>query len=232
MIQITDLRKSYNSRVVLDIDHLTIGHGETFGLVGNNGAGKTTLFSLLLDLRMADRGLVEIEGTDVRSSDNWKKFTGSYLDETFLIPFLTPREFFSFAGQLHQYTDADVAKQLERFEEFLGSEILGEQRFIRNLSKGNQKKSGIVAAMLIRPTLLVLDEPFSSLDPTSQFRLKNILKQENQQHGTSILISSHDLNHVTEVCSRIAVLESGNIRKDLQTDDNTLRELESYFAVL
>lgn len=232
MIQITDLRKSYHSRVVLDIANLTINNGETFGLVGNNGAGKTTLFSLLLDLRLADRGSINIEGYDVRRSDHWKKFTGSYLDESFLIPFLTPRELFSFAGQLHQFTDTDVTMQLARFEEFLGPEILGEQRFIRNLSKGNQKKTGIVAALLIKPQLLVLDEPFSSLDPTSQFRLKNLLKEVNQTYGTSILISSHDLNHVTEVCGRIAVLENGNIRKDLQTGDNTLRELEHYFSLL
>lgn len=231
MIRIKDIQKSYSNRVVLCIPELNIPEGEAFGIVGNNGAGKTTLLSLILDLRKADRGNILIEGNDVTTTDAWKKTTGSYLNETFLIPFLTPREFFKFVGQLHNLNELDINERIAPYEDFLGLEILGEQRFIRNLSKGNQMKTGIMAALISHPSVLILDEPFSGLDPSSQIRLKQILKDINRNHRTTLLISSHDLSHVTDVCSRIAILDCGNLVKDSKTSETTLADLQTYFAV-
>lgn len=85
--------------------------------------------------------------------------------------------------------------------------------------------------MLSRPDILILDEPFTALDPSSQIRLKKMLNEHATQYGTTMLISSHDLNHVTEVSSRIVVLQKGEIIKDLQTNEQTLSELEQHFAV-
>jgi ABC-2 type transport system ATP-binding protein len=221
----------YNGINVLDIPELTIPQGESFGLVGNNGAGKTTLFRLILDLIESSNGYVEIENQKVARNDYWKSIVGSFLDEGFLIDYLTPEEYFSFAGKLYHKSKGDITDFMESMKDFFNGEILGTQKLIRDFSKGNQKKIGITAALLGDPKILILDEPFTALDPSSQIRLKRFLNELQKQTNITMLISSHDLNHITEVCKRIVVLEKGIIVKDIQTDTETLKELESYFAV-
>jgi ABC-2 type transport system ATP-binding protein len=228
MIQAENLTKYYGTAKVLDIPALHIPAGERFGLVGNNGAGKTTLFSLLLDLIQANSGQVRSKGADVAKSEDWKAYTGAFLDESFLIGFLRPEEYFEFVGQLYGMNAEDVALFLQQFEEFFNGEILGKDKYVRDMSKGNQKKIGLTAALMGDPEVLVLDEPFSNLDPSSQIRLKKLLK--GLPPDKTILISSHDLAHVTEVCQRIVVLEKGQIIRDIAASADTLRELEEYFA--
>ncbi|MDX9907610.1 MAG: AAA family ATPase, partial [Bacteroidales bacterium] len=125
----------------------------------------------------------------------------------------------------------DLQGFLESMTEFFNDEILGKKKFIRDLSKGNQQKIGVAAAFMADPEVIILDEPFNGLDPSSQIRLINMLNRLKENKRTTLLISSHDLNHVTEVCSRIAILEKGIIVKDLQTEENTLKELRNYFSV-
>lgn len=231
MIQVNDLKKTYNDVTVLNISELKISQGESFGLVGNNGAGKTTFFRLILDLIEATAGEVQIDGKKVMRNDEWKKMTGSFLDEGFLIDFLTTEEFFNFVGKLHHKSQGDIALFLESMKDFFNDEILDSKKLIRDYSKGNQKKIGIAASLIGNPKILILDEPFTALDPTSQIRLKRFLTDLRTQLNMTMLISSHDLNHITEVCNRIVVLEKGLIVKDLQTEEDTLKELETYFAV-
>lgn len=231
MIQITQLQKNYNGITVLNIPTLTIPQGESFGLVGNNGAGKTTFFRLILDLIEATSGEVIVDDEKVMRNDNWKAKVGSFLDEGFLIDFLTPEEYFSFTGKLYHKSEGDIASFLDSIKDFFNAEILGGKKLIRDFSKGNQKKIGIAAALLGDPKILILDEPFTSLDPSSQIRLKRFLNDLQERLNMTMLISSHDLNHVTEVCKRIVILEKGKIVKDLQTGEDTLKELEAYFAV-
>ena len=228
MISIQNIRKVYSGKVVLDIEQLDIPKAENFGLVGNNGAGKTTLFSLLLDLIRASSGQVYSKDMDVSKTEEWKSYTGSYLDEGFLIEFLTPEEYFNFVASLQGLNSNDLQAFLARFEQFFNGEILDKKRYIRQLSKGNQKKVGVVAALLGDPEVIVLDEPFANLDPRSQIQLKTIINELTDEK--TILISSHDLTHVTEVCQRIVVLEKGKVVKDISTNAHTLAELESYFA--
>lgn len=228
MITINNLTKSYAGKTVLNIDHLEIPTGERFGLVGNNGAGKTTLFSLLLDLIKANSGAVMSKGVNVSESEDWKNYTGSYLDENFLIGFLTPEEYFSFVGDLYGMNKADVAGFLSQFDRFFHGEVLGQRKYIRDLSKGNQKKVGIAAALMGKPEVIILDEPFANLDPSSQIKLKQLIKELGRDR--TILISSHDLTHVTEVCERIVVLEKGAVIRDIRTESDTLLELETYFG--
>lgn len=229
MIKAENLTKVYGKTTVLNIGSLQINKGESFGLVGNNGAGKTTFFSLIVDLIKASSGKVISKGENVFLSNHWKKYTGSFLDESFLIDFLSPEEYFEFIGSLHSISKKEVFSRLEMYSDFFNGEILGKKKFIRDLSKGNQKKAGIIGALFFQPEILILDEPFPHLDPTSVIRLKKILKDEKSKNIT-LLISSHDLNHVTEVCDRIAVLEKGNIIHDLKTSSGTLKELEAYFT--
>ncbi len=228
MIEIQGLKKRYKDATVVDIDQLSIGNNESFGLVGNNGAGKTTLFRLILDLVKTTDGTITINGKNVQGNDEWKKYVGSFLDEGFLIPYLTPDEYFRFVGNLHGYNSADLKSFLEKFEAIFHGEITGKNKYIGDLSKGNLKKVGIAASFIGNPQIIMLDEPFENLDPTSQIRLKELLQTERNQRQVADLISSHDLNHVTEICERIVLMEKGRVIKDLR-GESTLAELEAYF---
>ena len=230
MITVTNLSKVYNGTCVLNIEHLEIPKGQSFGLVGNNGAGKTTFFSLLLDLIQPTTGNVFNNEITVSQSEGWKPFTSSFIDESFLIGYLTPEEYFHFIGDLRNRNKADVAAFLKNFEDFFNGEILGRNKYLRDLSKGNQKKVGIVAALIGDPEVVILDEPFANLDPTTQIRLKALIRELLDNSEMTILISSHDLIHVTEVCERIVVLDKGLVVNDIKTSEATLRELEQYFA--
>lgn len=231
MIQINNLQKEYAGITVLNIETLTIPAGESFGLVGNNGAGKTTLFRLLLDLLQAKQGSVQLNNIPVVGHDDWKSFTGSFLDQGFLIDFLSPEEFFDFTGKTKGMTRDEINHFLDEMDEFFNGEVLGKKKLIRNFSMGNQQKIGIAAAFMGNPALIVLDEPFNSLDPSTQIRLKQLIKQKKTNSSVTFMISSHDLNHIAEVCDRIVILENGSIVHDLQTGTDTLASLESYFAV-
>ena len=230
MITINNLLKTYNGNVAVDIPNLAIGSG-IIGLVGNNGAGKTTLFRLLLDLVKADRGEVLSNEKDVSKSEDWKNYTASYIDEGFLILYLTPEEYFYFVGKLNNRSKADVDEILSGLTAFFDGSVLKSGKYIRDLSKGNQFKVGIAACMLQDPDVLILDEPFANLDPSSQLRLIQMVKQLNERKPITILISSHDLNHITESCTRILLMEKGHIIKDLQTSSDTLTELVEYFRI-
>lgn len=230
MITSSNLSKKYNGNTVLNIESLDIPKGQSFGLVGNNGAGKTTYFSLLLDLIQPTTGHITSNNIQVNISEDWKPFTSAFIDESFLIGYLTPEEYFYFIGELRGQNKADVDALVSLFEDFFHGEILGKKKYLRDLSKGNQKKAGIVAALIGNPEVVVLDEPFANLDPTTQIRLKGIIKDLAETKGVTVLISSHDLLHVTDVCERIVVLEKGEIVKDLETSAATLKELEVHFA--
>lgn len=228
MIEILKLQKVYSQSFALTIENLKINKGELIGLVGNNGAGKTTLLSLILDLIKATDGHVKSKDLQVDKTDDWKNYTGSYLNERFLIPYLTPLEFFEFVGNLYGKNKSDISIFMKENEDFFSIE--DKYLYIRELSAGNKNKVGILATMISNPEIIILDEPFANLDPSSQLWLKSKLKDLNAK-GTTIIISSHDLMHVTEICSRILILENGKIVNDSKTHSNSLQELESYFKL-
>lgn len=229
MIKATELQKDYNDKCVLNILELEIPEGQCFGLVGNNGAGKTTFFSLLLDLIPPTNGQITNKNIVVNKSEDWKPFTSAFFDDSFLITYLTAEEYFYFIGDLRGQNKSAVDAFLLPFADFFNDEILEQKKYIRDLSKGNQKKIGVIAALIGEPEVIILDEPFANLDPTTQFRLKQIVKNIVAEGKQTILISSHDLVHTTEVCDRIVVLEKGNIVKDIKTAPETLKELENFF---
>jgi ABC-2 type transport system ATP-binding protein len=231
MIQVTNLSKTYNGTTVLNIENLEIKKGESFGLVGNNGAGKTTFFSLLLDLIQPSTGHIINNNVQINLSENWKPFTAAFLDESFLIGYLTPEEYFYFIGELRGQNKADVDALLREHQDFFNGEILNNKKYLRDLSKGNQKKVGIIATLIGNPEVIILDEPFANLDPTTQIRLKNIIKKLADNPEVTVLVSSHDLLHTIEVSNRIVALEKGRIVKDIHTNEETLQELETFFAV-
>jgi ABC-2 type transport system ATP-binding protein len=231
MIQVTQLSKTYNGTTVLNIPNLEIPKGQSFGLVGNNGAGKTTFFSLLLDLIQPTTGTITNNEIQVNSSEDWKPFTAAFLDESFLIGYLTAEEYFYFIGDIRGQNKADVNALLLKHEEFFNDEILRNKKYLRDLSKGNQKKVGIIATLIGNPKIVILDEPFANLDPTTVSRLKKIIKELAENPEITVLVSSHDLQHTVEVCDRIVALNKGEIVKDIVTSAETLKELEAFFAV-
>lgn len=232
MIHIEQLRKNFGSKLAVDIEEYTILPNDMLGLVGNNGAGKTTLFRLILDLLQPDHGHITLNGIEVAKSEEWKQFTGAFIDDGFLIDYLTPEEYFYFLGRIYHLSKKEVDERLQPFERFMNDEVMRQKKFIRNFSAGNKQKIGIIAAMLHHPKLLMLDEPFNFLDPSSQSILKHLLKKYHEEQEATILISSHNLNHTVDVCTRIALLEHGSIIRDIQNKDSSAqKELESYFEV-
>ncbi len=234
-IRIDALTKRFGDKTAVDIPEFSVGAGEMLGLVGNNGAGKTTLFRLMLDLVKADGGRVDYvlaDGTTISPArdEAWKDFTGAYIDEGFLIDFLTPEEYLEYVGKVNGLSRDEVARRLERTEDFAAGEIYGQHKFIRDLSAGNKQKVGIIAAMLAEPQLLILDEPFNFLDPSGQNILKRMLSSYGERSGATILVSSHNLQHTVEISSRIALMEHGRIIKDLPNAGmEAAAELEDYF---
>jgi ABC-2 type transport system ATP-binding protein len=232
MIQVQNLSKTYGNGVrVLNIESLEIPNGQSFGLVGNNGAGKTTFFSLLLDLIQPSSGHIINNSVQVNTSEAWKPFTAAFIDESFLIGYLTAEEYFYFIGDLRGQNKADVDALLKKHEEFFNGEILNSRKYLRDLSKGNMKKVGIIATLIGNPEVIILDEPFANLDPTTVNRLKKIIKELADDPNRTVLVSSHDLVHTVEVCDRIVALHLGEVVKDIQTSPETLKELEAFFAV-
>ncbi len=231
MIKIENLKKQFGDTCACDIPAFTVNDGDILGLVGNNGAGKTTLFRLILDLLQPDSGSVHIGAVNPAESEEWKEHVGAYVDESFLIDFLTPEEYFSFLGKISGISQAEVNERLTGFERFAGGEVFGQKKLIRNLSAGNKMKVGIISALLRRPEVVILDEPFNFLDPTSQVVLKHLLTDYAAQTGGTILISSHNLQHTVDISTRIALLERGVIIRDLPNEQGSANdELQQYFA--
>ena len=230
MITLKQLSKQYRDVTVLDIPELTIESGELVGLVGNNGAGKTTMMRLILDLIQATSGYVTIDGKRVDQDETWKTFTGSFLDSTFLIDFYTPEEFFGFIGEVYGIPASELQLRLQHFEVLMGEEILGTGKLIHDFSNGNRQKVGIIGAMLIQPRFLILDEPFNYLDPSSQIVVARLIREMNRDLGTTVLVSSHNLTSISDICGRILLLEKGKLLMDKSHVPGGMDpELEAYF---
>ncbi len=229
-ITIHNLTKKFGDKTAVCIPEFHLTHNEIVGLVGNNGSGKTTFFRLLTDLTKADTGEVLLNGINPAHSEAWKAHTGVYLDESFLIDYLTPEEYFNFIATVSGISSATLQQRLQTFESFMNGEIIGTKKLIRNFSAGNKQKIGIIAAMLSTPTFLILDEPFNFLDPSGQNALKQIICNYGKQNNSTVIISSHNLHHTIDISTRIVLLEDGNIINDFSdVDADAKNRLEVYF---
>lgn len=229
-VELSNLKKRYGSNVVLDVPSLSIGSGELVGLVGNNGAGKTTMMRLMLDLIQASEGTVTIDSVNVAKNYMWKSVTGSYLDSTFLIDIYTPEEFFGFVAEAYDISDQELKLRLQEYEMLMNGDILGTGKLIHDFSNGNRQKIGIIAAMLVNPQLLILDEPFNYLDPSSQIVVAKLIQKMNRDLGTTVVVSSHNLNSINDICSRILLLDKGRVLMDKAHEPGSMdRDLEDYF---
>lgn len=231
-LTLNNLKKSFGEKTAVNIPSFTVNSGDILGLVGNNGAGKTTLFRLVLDLLEADEGNVSINGIDPTKDENWKLSTGAFIDDSFLIDFLTPEEYFAFIAKVNDIDKDTLDERLSEYELFMANEILGQKKLIRDYSAGNKQKIGIISALINMPQMLILDEPFNFLDPSSQNTLKKLLIDYNAKTNATIIISSHNLQHTIDISNRIALLEHGAIIKDMSNSEGSAeKELEEYFNI-
>jgi len=228
-IEVKGLKKKFNT-FFLNIPELYIQKGDIVGFVGNNGAGKTTLFRLLLDLIKRDSGDVLIEGQDILASDSWRAETTCFLDEGFLIDYLSVKEFLSFKANIFRVSSDLYEESFCKWKMLLGEDVTIFPKLIKDLSTGNKQKVGIISAAMLAPELLILDEPFNYLDPSSQVNVMKLLQDLNKEHGTTILLSSHNLEYISEISSRVILLESGEIKEDFNANrDDIMVSLKEYF---
>lgn len=226
MLLFKNVKKNFRN-FTLDIPYLSVGLGETIGLVGNNGAGKTTFLKLLLDLFQLDEGEINNFGERVNLSEDWKKSTGSYLDENFLIPYLKPFEYLKVIQNLKEISEKQFDQFLTKIDSFSGDTINSEN-YIRELSRGNKLKIGITGALINNPRLLILDEPFSNLDPTTRLYLSNYLNTFRTKKSISI-ISSHNLDNIRRICNRFILLDDGKVIIDKPNKKQSFADVEKYF---
>jgi ABC-2 type transport system ATP-binding protein len=157
---------------------------------------------------------------------------GAFIDDSFLIDYLTPEEYFYFVGRMYRIPKEQIDERLTQYERLMNGEVLGQKKLIRNLSAGNKQKVGIIAALLHQPEVVILDEPFNFLDPSSQSVMKHVLRDYHEATGATILVSSHNLNHTVDISNRIALLEDGRIIRNIDNSEGTAeKELEDYFNV-
>ena len=248
-ISVNNLIKKFGDKTAVSIPEFYFPSNELIGLVGNNGAGKTTLFRLILNLIKADSGVINfcladgdssLHGGEVKEretlvsnlEESWKSYIAAYLDESFLIDFLTPKEFFTFIAKVNNIVEQEMEELLNDFHTFLGDDILDNRKYIRELSAGNKQKVGIAATLLSCPKFVILDEPFNFLDPSSQNQLKKLLTVYKEQHQASILISSHNLHHTIDISDRIVLMENGSIIKNIaEVTEESIKALENYFLL-
>lgn len=173
---------------------------------------------------------MELKGVKVNESEEWKHFTSAFIDNGFLIDFLTPEEYFTFINRVSGIKDCNLDDIAQRFEHFTGGEVFGRKVLIRNLSAGNKQKVGIISTLITTPEILILDEPFNFLDPTSQNLLKKMIESYNRETGATVIVSSHNLTHTVDISTRILLMEHGELKRDIvKVDEESIKELNEYF---
>ena len=225
-VELESVQKTYDGKTALRISKLCLRTGEVIGILGKNGAGKSTLLRLLVDLSVPDTGAVSIDDKPASQDEDWKDRWGVYLDSSFLIDFYTADEYLSLVGNLHGMVADEIEERKTAFAGFFCREVIGTGKLIRELSSGNRQKVGIAGALFAAPSVLILDEPFSDLDPQGQHWLSGKLKN----YGTKdrlLVISSHNLFLLKDLVSRILIIENGIVIFD--GDHKAWHDAESHF---
>lgn len=238
-IEITNLSKTYETEKVLADLNLSVPTGNIFGLIGPNGAGKSTLISILTGLLDFDRGSIFIKGLEYNEENELKikRQIASVLQPPLLFEHFSSQDFLNYICDIYEIEESNRADKISSILDYLGLTEF-EHAKINKLSSGSRKKLSFSAAILSDPEILFLDEPFESIDVISIGRMKTILKHL-QQKGKTIIITSHILEIVENLCDDIAILHNGKIiayldsqsRKELQKDSSLNEIFESYVEI-
>lgn len=208
IIQIKDISKSYGPEFSLTDISLNIQRGKVFSLLGPNGAGKTTLVKLMLNLMHSDSGSIEINGLNV--NDKNSRMGVAFIPEKFsFFPFYTARGVLEFFGKMKGIEGAELTTQVNSALEELQIGDLANRKLSR-MSKGQMQRVGLASILIGNNDLIVLDEPFSGLDPIGIRDLKEIIKKLKAQ-GKTMFINSHILLEMEQICDEIAILNKGKL---------------------
>jgi ABC-2 type transport system ATP-binding protein len=210
LIEIADLHKSYDGVKALDGLTLRIDQGELFGLIGPNGAGKSTLLKSLVGLVKPEKGSIQINGKDLMTdAHSAKAMIGYAPEQAVLYEYLSGREFLEFIGGLRGIDKNLLAERIEVFLDTFDLQIKANE-LIADYSHGMRQKISLSAALLPETDILLLDEPTNGLDPESAFRFKKILQMRCAK-GATIIFSSHVLDTVEKICSRVGIIHCGKM---------------------
>ncbi|HET6831673.1 MAG TPA: ATP-binding cassette domain-containing protein [Solirubrobacterales bacterium] len=208
MLELRDLSKRYADVLALDRVSLDVGPGEISGFVGPNGAGKTTAMRIILGVLVADSGVVAWEGRPLDAES--RRRIGYMPEERGLYPKMRAGDQLRYFAELHGLGPDDAAASAERWMERLGvADRAGDA--VEELSLGNQQRVQLGAALVHSPDLLVLDEPFSGLDPVGVEVLADVLTTESRERGLPVIFSSHQLDLVERLCDSVAIIRSGRL---------------------
>ncbi len=205
-LEIKNIRKSFGEKQVLKGVSLTAEGGRAFGLLGRNGAGKTTSIRILMNVFPADSGEVLLDGRPI----NYNQVQFGYLpEERGLYPKKKILEQLVYFAELKGMSRKDAITAVDYWLDRLGMTEYRNKR-LDTLSKGNQQKIQLITALAHDPQIIILDEPFSGLDPVNAMLLKDVVKEEIAK-GKIVLFSSHQMNYIEEFCDSIAILNNGEI---------------------
>lgn len=207
MLKVENITKYYNKNKAVDNLSFTVEKGEIFGLLGENGAGKTTTFRIILGLINASSGNVTLDGKKIDYSLTDK--IGYVTEERSLLTKMTVKDQILLYGVLKGMSEDNILKEMRKWLKKF--QIIDyENRKIKELSKGNQQKIQFIAAVINKPKLLILDEPFSGLDPINVEMLKKAII-ELQETGCSIIFSSHQMEQIEDFCEKLVILSHGKV---------------------
>lgn len=207
MLKVKDATKYYGELCAVDHLSFSVKSGEIFGLLGANGAGKTTTFRMIMSLLDANSGEITLDGKKIDYST--MEEVGFVTEERSLMTKLTVKEQILYYGRLKGLTEEVILKRLEKYLEKFGiSDYMN--RKIKELSKGNQQKIQFISAIINEPKLLILDEPFTGLDPINVKQFKDVI-YELKKKGCMIIFSSHQMEHIEEFCEKLVILVKGKV---------------------
>jgi ABC-2 type transport system ATP-binding protein len=210
VINLTSLTKIYDCFTAVNGVNLHIEQGEILGLIGHNGAGKTTTLKMLVGLIAPTSGKVEILGQQMGSDNTLVKQNIGYLpEESPLYENMTVQQYLIFFSELYQIPRKVADKRIDELLNAL--KFLGKTKYTGELSKGMKRKVAIARCLLHNPSILVLDEPNSGLDPLTSYFIIEFLKDLNRQ-GKTIVLSAHNLYHIEYICQRVAIMKNGKIQ--------------------
>ena len=232
MIEIKDLTKAYDKNKVLDTISLKVDNGSVYALLGKNGAGKTTLINILIDLIQPDSGTIFINGKEHNSLDKEdKKHIGVVGEDLALIEELSALEYLTFVGKIYGLPSDILKKRIDDLFHYFFEDDSDLKKNISKYSTGMKKKIAFCAAVLHTPDTLILDEPFSGLDPLVTNQMISFLHQYTK-NDRAILISSHDLNYVEKIATHIGVLNDNQLQFNSSLQDFTENGITSIDAAL
>ncbi|NHV60418.1 MAG: ABC transporter ATP-binding protein [Candidatus Verstraetearchaeota archaeon] len=211
VVVVRDLVKQYPGRRALDGITFEVEEGEIFGLIGPNGAGKTTTLRILATIIKPTSGHVEICGKDVLREGNEVRRLISYLpEEAGAYSNLSGLEYLRFMASFYYDTDEKIRCAIEDATAISG---LGDRlkEKTSNYSKGMRRRLLLARTLMVKPRLAILDEPTSGLDVTHAYHLRRVIKSYSKEHGTTVLISSHNMLEVEYLCDRVALIDQGKI---------------------